>query len=251
MNPHQPLASRYLKLPFAFDVPRMQAELAALEASHWVAHFNTGAYDNGWACMPLRAIEGRLDHIIPLESSRFEDTVLLQQCPYFRHIIDSFECEKTSVRLMALDAGARIKPHRDSGASLEDGVTRLHIPIHTSAQTLFTIDGEDVHFSAGDTWYLNASCEHAVYNGGTVARVHLMLDCVSNPWLEAVFVRSGWVARAPSKYADAAIQDGNVDEVIVLLRAAGTPAGLALADQLQAQASTVPVGMSSPIPLDA
>ena len=251
MNPHQPLASRYLKLPFSFDVPRMQAELAALEASHWVAHFNTGAYDNGWSCMPLRAVEGRLDHIVPLESSNFEDTVLLKQCTYLRHIIDSFECEKTSVRLMALDAGARIKPHRDNGASLEDGVTRLHIPVHTSAQTLFTIDGEEVHFSEGDTWYLNASCEHAVHNGGATARVHLMLDCVSNPWLESVFIRSGWVARVSSKYADVAIQDSNVNEVIALLLAAGTPAGLALADQLQAQVNAVAVPMSSPMALDA
>ncbi len=224
----------YLKLPLSFDLARLQRDLQAIALSEWVGHFNTQAYERNWSCVPLRSVDGRVDHIIPSEGSTFQDTVILQRCPYFQQVINRFECEKTSVRLMALEPGAVIKPHRDAGASLEDGLTRLHIPVQTSPQVLFCIDGEEVHFSAGDTWYLNASCEHGVTNPSPVNRVHLMLDCISNRWLEQLLQSAGWVARASPKYPDPAVHDGNVLEVVAALRAAGHAAGLQLARQLQA-----------------
>jgi hypothetical protein len=226
--------SRYLKLPYSFDLTRLRAELARLEASKWISHFNTNAYENNWQCLPLRSVDGRIDHIMPVNEGHFQDTELLQTCPYMREVIDTFQCEKTSVRLMSLEAGGIIKEHRDEATSLEDGITRLHIPITTMPDVLFRIDGEEVHFSAGDTWYLNASCLHAVRNPGTQARVHLMLDCLSNPWLENVFLDAGWVARPKSKYPDASINDSNVLTVIEQLRTAGHAAGIRIADELDA-----------------
>lgn len=224
----------YLKLPPSFDVARLQHELQGIEDSPWISHFNTGAYDKGWACIPLRSVGGSLDHIMPLDGAQFSDTVLLARCPYVRQVLDSFECEKTSVRFMALEPGGVINEHRDAGASLDDGVTRLHIPVLTSPQVLFRIDGEEVHFSAGHTWYLNASCLHGVDNRSAQPRVHLMLDCVTNPWLEQMFVAAGGVLRAPPPYGDPAIHDGNVLEVIAGLLAAGHAAGAGLAAKLKA-----------------
>ncbi|MFZ6723519.1 aspartyl/asparaginyl beta-hydroxylase domain-containing protein [Undibacterium sp. Ji49W] len=226
--------SRYLRLPFSFDLARLRAELTLLEASQWISHFNTSAYENNWLCLPLRAVDGRIDHIMPVNEGQFQDTVLLQDCPYMREVIDFFQCEKTSIRLMSLEAGGIIKEHRDDATSLEDGITRLHIPINTTPDVLFRIDGEEIHFSAGDTWYLNASCLHAVRNPGTQARVHLMLDCVSNAWLEEVFLDAGWVARPKSKYPDSSINDDNVLVVIEQLRASGHSAGIRIADELDA-----------------
>lgn len=230
----------YLKLPFSFDVARLKQDLLQIEASQWIGHFNTSAYEKNWSCLPLRSVDGRLDHIMPVEESNFQDTVLLQRCPYFREVIDSFECEKTSIRLMSLEPGGVIKEHRDKGGAFEDGMTRLHIPILTSAQVMFRIEGEDIHFSAGDTWYLNASCLHGVENHSTEARVHLMIDCVSNAWLEDVFRSAGWVAREVPKYADPSVHDGNVLEVIAALRATGNEAALRIAEQLQATHAGLP-----------
>lgn len=228
------MTTAYLKLPFSFDVGRMRRELDGIEQSHWIGHFNTGAYDQGWSCIPLRSVGGRIDHIMPLDGAAFADTPLLAQCPYLREVIDSFDCEKTSVRLMALQPGGIIREHRDDQASLEDGMTRLHVPIRTSPQVLFRIEGEAVHFSAGDTWYLNASCLHGVENRGPQPRVHLMIDCVTNPWLESVFQAAGGVLREPPPYGDPAIHDGNVLEVMASLRQAGHEAGARLADRLAA-----------------
>jgi hypothetical protein len=226
--------TRYLKLPFSFDVARLERELDTLEGSQWIGHFNSGAYEGSWSCIPLRSVGGRLDHIMPLEDSTFQDTAILEGCPYFSEVIRRFECEKTSVRLMSLEAGGVIREHRDSGASLDDGVTRLHIPIRTSPGARFRIDGEEVHFSAGDTWYLNASCLHGVENRGPVARVHLMFDCVTNSWLERVFREAGGVLREPPPYGDRAINDGNALEVAASLRASGHAVAARLADELEA-----------------
>ncbi|MFZ6800929.1 aspartyl/asparaginyl beta-hydroxylase domain-containing protein [Undibacterium sp. Di24W] len=223
----------YLKLPFSFDIAKLKRDLALATQSPWISHFNTRAYENDWACIPLRSVGGAIEHILPIESEDFQDTEILKQCTYFQEVIAQFACEKTSIRLMSLAAGGVIKEHRDVGACLEDGITRLHIPIQTSAQVLFLIDHEPVHFSAGDTWYLNASCLHGVRNDSQQARIHLMMDCVSNDWLQDLFSLAGWCARPPSLYGDPTIHDDNVIEVIARLREAAHPTGLSLADKLE------------------
>jgi len=223
----------YLKLPFSFDIAKLQQDLVLATQSPWIGHFNTRAYENDWSCIPLRSVDGAVDHVLPIESEDFQDTDILKQCTYFQGVIAQFACEKTSIRLMSLAAGGVIKEHRDAGACLEDGITRLHIPIQTSAQVLFLIDHEPVHFSAGDTWYLNASCLHGVRNDSQQARIHLMLDCVSNDWLQDLFGRAGWFARPPTLYGDPTIHDGNVIEVIARLREAAHPTGLSMASKLE------------------
>ncbi|MBA2672881.1 aspartyl/asparaginyl beta-hydroxylase domain-containing protein [Ramlibacter sp.] len=200
----------YLKLPLAFDVPRMRQELDAIGTEAWIGHFNTGDYEGGWRCVPLRSVDGRADNILPIEGARYADTAWLERCPYLREVIDSFQCEKTSVRLMSLEPGALIREHRDPGTALEQGVTRVHVPIATTPDTIFRIEGEVVHFAAGHAWYLNASCLHGVENRSAAARVHLMLDCVTNPWLEAMFVAAGGEKREPLSADELALLRGRL-----------------------------------------
>lgn len=225
--------TRYLKLPIAFDLARLQEDLRRVTPADWIGHFNTSAYEKGWGCVPLRSVDGRTDHIMPVNGGRFEDTPILARCPYFRQAIDHFQCEKTSVRLMGLEAAGVIHEHRDEGGSLEDGLTRLHIPVQTSPLATFRIDGEEVHFSAGHAWYLNAACLHGAENRSPQARIHLMIDCVTNPWLEQLFQAAGGLRRESPPYGDANIDDGNVLQVIAGLRASGHAAGAQLASRLQ------------------
>lgn len=190
-------ATPYLRLPLRFDVERMRAELAAIGDDAWIAHYNTGAYENGWRCVPLRSVDGRADHIMAVEDGAYRDTEWLARCPYLREVIASFRCETTSVRLMALDAGAVVREHRDPGTAMEEGITRVHVPIATTPAALMRIEGEPVHFAAGHAWYLNAACLHGVVNGGDVPRVHLMIDCVTNAWVEDLFREAGGVRQEP------------------------------------------------------
>ena len=230
MNP----PSTYLQLPLRFDVARMREDLCRIDAGEWISHFNSDAYENGWSCAPLRSVDGDATHIIPIDGGRFADTALMRRCAYLREVADSFACDKTSVRLMGLAPGAVIKEHRDPGTAMQDGTTRLHIPIQTSPEVIFHIDGEAVHFSAGHAWHMDASCRHAVDNRGASARIHLVLDCITNPWLEELFQRAGFQPRAPAPYGDPNIDDANVLAVIAALQASGTRAGAVLAGELGA-----------------
>jgi quercetin dioxygenase-like cupin family protein len=226
-------ATRWLRLPPTFDVARLRADLDAATAWHWKTHYNARAHRGGWTSIALRSASGEAADIQAWEGAEFTDTVLLERCACFRELIASFACEKKAVRLMALAPGAEIKPHRDRGGSLEDGLARLHIPIVTDPAVVFTLDGEEVHFSAGATWYMNANCLHAVRNGSVRERVHLVLDCVPNDWLLALFESSGWRAAPGPRYSDPNITDANVGAVIAQLRASSLPAAAALADQLE------------------
>jgi len=228
--------STWLQLPLHFDVARMQRDSDQFAAGEWISHFNTGAYDQGWSCVPLRSPGGAADHIMPVDGAAYAGTPQLARCPGLREVLASFACEINSARLLALAPGALIRAHRDAGTSLADGLIRIHLPIHTSPQVLFTIDGETVHFTAGHAWYMDASCLHAVHNQGSAPRIHLVLDCVTNAWLEALFAAAGFVPKARPKYGDANIHDGNVQAIIAQLRAVPTPASLALASELAARA---------------
>lgn len=225
--------SRYLQLPFSFNCARLQAELHQIESSAWIQHFNTQAYENNWSCIPLRSVGGSINQVMPIESDDYQDTEILKNAPYLQEVVAQFACEKTSIRLMSLESGGIIKLHKDTGTSIDDGITRLHIPIQTSPEVLFNIDGQDVHFSEGGTWYLNASFTHGVINASAHPRIHLMLDCITNDWLKDVFSAAGWVGRTPPKYGDSAINDDNVRDVIQQLRLLAQPYGLALADRLE------------------
>lgn len=227
-------SATHLKLPLSFDVARLQSDLARASEANWIRHFNTRDYEKEWSCIPLRSVDGRADHILPLDNANFQDTEVLQQCPYFQEVIAQFACEKTSIRLMSLEAGGEIKEHRDIGTSLEDGVTRLHIPIQTTPEVLFRLDGADVHFSAGDTWYLNATCLHGVRNGGVHARVHLMIDCITNTWLRQLFTDAGWAERPKSPYPDPFVNDENVRAVVTQLRRNSQQMALEMAAELEA-----------------
>lgn len=225
--------TRWLRLAPVFDVDSLRADLDVALAWHWRTHYNADAHSGSWTSIALRSASGDAADIGAWEGVEFADTPLMAHCPALRGAVDSFACDKKSVRLMALAPGATIKPHRDHLGAFEDGLARLHVPIVTAPEVLFTLDGDDVHFEAGATWYMNANCLHAVRNGSALTRVHLVLDCVPNHWLRGLFERSGWAPRPAPKYGDPAILDANVDQVIAQLLASGAPAATALAERLE------------------
>jgi quercetin dioxygenase-like cupin family protein len=232
--------TRYIRLPFSFDLARLRADLDAIRPDEWIAHHNTAAYDKEWRCVPLRSVRGRSDHIVALDSTEYADTPILTRCPFFRLVMDTFECEKSSVRLMAMGPGTRINLHYDKGTSFERGVARIHVPIVTAPEVLFMVEDEEVHFTAGDTWYLNADCLHGVRNDSQVTRIHLMLDCVVNPWLEHLLAETGFTPDERPRYGDPAINEGNVDDVIARLLDLDTDAGRAQAARLASLRDTRP-----------
>lgn len=180
------------RLPCAASLVDLQRDVATLLRQSWVEHVNRRDYQGDWNVLPLRC---RREHAQahPVlqgfslqgmqEGEEWRDLPLLQECPTIEALLASLRCPLKSVRLMRLCAGAYIKPHRDHGLALEYGEARLHLPIHTSNDVRFMVDGRRVPLREGELWYINTDREHEVRNPGKTDRIHLVIDCLVSDWL--------------------------------------------------------------------
>jgi Aspartyl/Asparaginyl beta-hydroxylase len=180
-----------LRLPLAFDPDRLARDLAQLSSREWIRHYVRQHYDGDWSVVALRSPAGETHPIRMINADptarAFVDTPLLQGCEYFRQALAAFECPLRVVRLMRLTPGSRIKEHTDLDLSFEDGIVRIHIPVVTNADVEFCLNGSRLALEAGSAWYLRLSDPHSVFNGGTVDRVHMVIDANVNGWVEALF----------------------------------------------------------------
>lgn len=226
------MASAFIKLPFTFNKQRLVEDYEICQKNNFIAHFNDRDFDGAWTSIALRSIDGKVDTIFAHNSNNdtFKDTQLLQDCTYFKYIIDSLQCEKESIRLLKLGPHSHIKPHTDFCLSYEEGTFRVHIPIMTHDKIIFNIDGKQVKMREGECWYGNFSKTHFVENNGTTDRVHLVLDCKRNAWTDNVFKAAGYDFTEDSK------EDYDITtkrQIIEQLKLMDTPASKALIKQYE------------------
>lgn len=79
--------------------------------------------------------------------------------------------------LTRLPAGAEIRAHRDEGYSLKRS-HRIHMPIVSNPDVQFQVGDLMFHMPVGEMWEINNRRVHAVKNGGSEARIHLIMDYV-------------------------------------------------------------------------
>lgn len=182
---------RFIKFPISFDVVRLKSDLSGILNKNWVAHYNKNDYTGKWTSVALMSKDGKSDNIFALSNGSDEmmHTEILDSCPYFKEILDSFHFEKTAVRLLQLAVGAEIKPHSDHCLGYEDGSFRLHIPIITNPDVEFILDGKRLIMNEGECWYIDANFTHSVANRGNQDRIHLVIDGVRNDWTDALFYK--------------------------------------------------------------
>ena len=179
---------RPFKLPLAFDAAMLREEVSRLAPEEWSAHFNTRQYEGNWSGVPLRTTPGARLPLYPDPSgTEFEDLPVLDRCPYAREVLSAFECPLTFVRFLKLAPGSNILEHRDHCLSYEDGEVRLHIPVQTNEQVEFVVDGTALPLREGECWYINFNLPHRIRNGGETDRIHLVIDCKLDAWLDAFF----------------------------------------------------------------
>jgi hypothetical protein len=191
----------FARLACAVSLVDLQAEIAPLLRQSWVEHVNRRDYQGGWNVLPLRC-GGDYAQANPIlqgfsiqQGADWQDLPLLRACPAIRALLEDLDCPLKSVRLMRLCAGAYIKPHRDHGLALEYGEARLHVPIHSSNDVRFMVDGHRVPMRAGELWYINTDREHEVRNPGNSDRVNLVIDCLVNDWLREQVRSAGVLTR--------------------------------------------------------
>jgi hypothetical protein len=190
--------NRRVRLPLRFDAAALAAEVDGLPADAWVPHFNNTIYEGDWSGVALRSAGGAPLALYPdpaAEPDDWADTDVLRASRALADAVASFRCPLQSVRLLRLGPGAAIREHRDHRLGYADGEVRIHVPIHTGPDVTFLHDGERVDMAPGEAWYMDLNLPHAVANRGTTPRVHLVVDCVLDAWLDAQL--SAGVAAAP------------------------------------------------------
>jgi hypothetical protein len=150
-------------------------------------------------------------------------------------VLAYFECEKLSVRLMNLAAGAIIKEHKDDELNMESGEARFHIPIQTNESVSFFVNNELIPLKQGECWYLNLSLKHRVSNKGNCDRIHLVVDCAVNDWVKAMAARTDII----KKEIDISEEEKQYTleervQIIAQLKMMGTATGNAMAAQMEA-----------------
>ncbi|MCC6279863.1 MAG: aspartyl/asparaginyl beta-hydroxylase domain-containing protein [Saprospiraceae bacterium] len=230
--------NRFFKLNFRFDPERMQADLATCEARQWTDHFNKKDYVGDWTGIALRSASGKTGDLSAHVNQEFEDTPLLNSCPYFREILDQLLFEKETVRLLALAPGSVIHEHRDHGLGYTHGCFRLHIPIITDEKVLFTVGGMQMHMDVGECWYANFDLPHSIRHEGTVRRVHLVIDGKRNAWTDAVFQEAGYDFEAEKKAK--MVDPETAAEMITHLQLIDSDAARAIIEELKASLQQTP-----------
>ena len=79
--------------------------------------------------------------------------------------------------LVKLLTNGSIPHHVDQGETLSKS-HRMHLPIITNEQNLFSVGDTEVHMKPGELWEINNRREHGVVNGGSEDRIHLIVDYV-------------------------------------------------------------------------
>jgi hypothetical protein len=176
------------KLPLVFDVGSLKADLRQILSTEWVAHFNKGYYEGEWKGLALRSTTGRVNqlHRPPTDTREATDTAILARCHYFRLVLNAFKCPMLSARLLSLSPGSKILEHEDYFLGIEYGLIRIHIPITTDRRIEFFINRQKLEMMEGEAWYIDFSLPHRVSNLGDQDRVHLVMDCGVNEWLETM-----------------------------------------------------------------
>jgi hypothetical protein len=146
----------------------------------------------------------------------FPCTGLLEDCPYFRRVFDSLQCEKVSFRLLRRGPHSAYAWHTDAWKG--PGVVRFQIPIVSVDEAFLVLtDYEAVdqlrgprstrlseasfeefarvngghfrrhHLAAGRLYYFDTTRVHTLVNPGPAERITLSFDLAANDWLLARF----------------------------------------------------------------
>jgi hypothetical protein len=187
-----------LRLPLVLDAAALAGDLRALPEGAWVRHFNTRVYEGDWSGVAFRAPGGDGGRLYPDLTGKlgFSDTPWLASCSAVRAAMGALRCEMAAVRFLRVGAGGRIREHRDYDLGFATGEVRIHVPVTTSPEVDFVVGGARLVMAPGEVWYADFDRPHSVANRGADARVHLVLDCRVNEWLEALFERA--LADGPS-----------------------------------------------------
>ena len=177
------------KLALSYDVDCLQKEVLQV-----IAQYPPYIY---YSAIPLTMPGERNANITDFSDpdwTTWIKTKVLNECPYIQSVLSSLDCRTTNVRILRLESGGEIKAHTDPQLNVQfRNQVRLHIPIFTTEQVEFLLNGVPVPLRPGELWYMRLSDPHSVINNGPTERIHLSIDVVVNDWIETM-IAQGYIA---------------------------------------------------------
>ena len=165
-----------------FEIPELKAKVLALTDDDWNAV--TWRQERFEAHKDTQTIALIFDKDYRHENPTRHDKYVELDCqrlfePFVEEIADYFTGSGYIVRavLIRLKPGGVIPTHVDTGPSLTQG-RRIHVPIATSDDCIFTVGGEAINMREGEMWEINNTRIHSVENGSAEGRIHLIIDWV-------------------------------------------------------------------------
>ncbi len=234
--------TKHLQLPFQFDIKKLQTELAAILTSDWTPHFNTGGYTGNWNSIALYAQNGEASNISAMSTNidiPLTETPILKKATYLKSVIQTFKTKLLSVRLLRLEVGAYIKPHRDYNGGYEDNIFRIHIPIITNPEVKFVLDNERLEMKEGQCWYTNVNYIHSVANDGRHDRVHLVIDGERNIWSDNLFFSLAPKESFFPKQAEPAYSLEVMEQMLFELKSMNSDGAILLVKDLESKIKTL------------
>jgi hypothetical protein len=165
------LVEPFLKLPVQFDADKLAAEVQALPVSAWLPH--PQGFEGNEA-VPLVSPGGQATDGF---DGAMSPTKHLSASPYIMEVMGELGAVWGRSRLMALAPGSEVPAHVDFHYYWRTHY-RVHIPVITNPDVLFTCGETEVHMRPGECWIPNTFLRHFVRNLGTERRIHLVMDTV-------------------------------------------------------------------------
>lgn len=85
------------------------------------------------------------------------------------------ECATSKIMLSSLRGHAQVPPHVDANPSSLIP-HKVHVPLITTPEVTFVVDGERHHLPVGRAYELNNMLIHSVENAGGIDRVHFIFE---------------------------------------------------------------------------
>jgi hypothetical protein len=159
----------FYKFPFAFDVQRLQSEVAAFPEDCWREH--PEGFKGNSALLLITTSGTQNDDLEPPMQATYQ----LRRCPYIMQVLAHFKTLLGRARLMRLEPGAGVPPHSDIHYYWRSR-TRVHIPVVTHRDIRFHCGDQSVHMAAGEAWTFDNYRSHKVVNETPTRRIHLTFD---------------------------------------------------------------------------
>ncbi len=174
-------ANNYLLLQRDFDIDAIKNKIAQIPEEKWLESERERRFDVHRDTQALLLI-----HFEDYKYKKPEYRELFYELedelkPLIDHIAAYYQDNGFVVRLIfaKLRAGGVIPKHADGGFSLLN-CHRVHIPIITNEENIFSVSGEEKIMRVGELWEIDNALVHTVENRSEEDRIHLIIDWMPN-----------------------------------------------------------------------